>query len=269
LETIPAYYTELLNWAKSKVDKEKSCLQTSVSIYQKQCDMYREFLGVLHNNECDALALEIRKKAILATASFWWDIFDPILKLIPGWSERRFNQRVKHLKYLLTFCEDNLRKYHNELELFIARYDKLLIEEICLFIIISLFYHSPRLIGSVAGEDIDKLLAKTIWDLRIDRLKIEPKIRFFRFSDKYSRHNLRDEFLKQWKEQEDKESERIYANLNDSYYPPISKISRESCLHFSISDILLPSQESIQMTGKEVANLAIFLQSKQSGHKLK
>jgi hypothetical protein len=247
LEDISNSCIVLLCWAKSRVDREKELLQAKTSNSQKNCTRYQEFSGILNADE-----LEVYKEAIIAT-SFWWDIFSPILKLIPHWSNKRFEKRKEYLKYLVNFWQNNSQRLQNELSLLVTEYDIRIVEEAFLLLNTSLFYHSPYLVN-------DKLFVKERrWILtinRLNRLNAQEKIQIFRFPDEYSHDNLKVEFLKRFDKEE---TAKIHANLNDSYYPNIDK---QSCIHSSVGDVLHQSQESIQMTGKEVVELVKYLQEK-------
>jgi hypothetical protein len=83
--------TKLLHWAEDRRDKEKSCLQRSISHVREKCEMYRSFLKALNQNQSNKLDEDIYKKAILFTSSLW-DMLTPMLKVLPYWLNMRLKQ---------------------------------------------------------------------------------------------------------------------------------------------------------------------------------
>jgi hypothetical protein len=224
LEDISNSCIVLLRWAKSRVDREKELLQAKTSNSQKNCTRYQKFSGILNADE-----LEVYKEAIIAT-SFWWDIFSPILKLVPHWSNKRFEKRKEYLKYIVNYWQNDSQQLQNELDLLMAEYDIKTIEEIFLFVNVSLLYSSFSM-GNHPETGLRMVLSK-----KDGLVKDFKEIRIFRFSDEYSRDILINKFLEKLNAEE---LGKICANQADSYYPPIDK---HDCINSSVRDVLRESQ---------------------------
>jgi hypothetical protein len=240
----------LLNWARTRFNKQTIRLrqefQPKILSAQENCVMLHNFLAALDIENQDK---KTYSKAVKFTFH-WIDIFTPILKFFPRWSETRLKKRYQEIESLLIFWQDKITGYQESIDSYkITNEVALLVNTSCFFYDSSLFNfssetHHMSIIDTITHDKVDHLL--------LGKISKRKSIPIFNIPENYSCINLQHKFLETW---DIEEGAKINANLVDSFYEPMPK---GDCIYQDIAK-MLEFQESITMTGEEIKELIYSL----------